>query len=432
MSSQQMSWLRVGSFAPLTGTWAPLPVPERTCRRRPSTLGSDGRSSWLRPPWPATAGVCCAYAAARACAARKRVRKLARRVLQPYAIEPINPYLFEMKSSLQRLAEPGTGILDTSESIQELGSLLIQAGAENTPESRRAWREFLYSTEGLGRFCSCVVLSEEALRQATSDGRPFVELLQEQGIIVGVRADTGSYPLNGYGEKGTDGYVDLDRRCRDYYKRGVRVAKWRTEVFCTMELPTDVSVWENTTRIGQAARACQAGGLAFAAEVDITMGPGNHSIDRTAYVAEKVYSQALRMMNEYDANLEAAVLATGLCAAGEEAGPVRPEDAAELTARCLRRTVPPALAGVHLLPGAASPETAARNLRAAQEAAMGAPWVPLPVYGGGLLAPALKTWAAGGGEAAARSKLLQFLEASGQSQLGMLEEDTLPQGLEGV
>jgi len=358
---------------------------------------------------------------------RRRFRKLSRRVLQPYAIEPINPFLVEMKATVQRLAERGSGMLDASQSHQELQSLLVKAGADGSTEGRRAWREFLCTTEGLSRFCSCLVLGEEALKQAAGSRQAFADVLQEQGIVVGVRADTGLYPLNGYGERGTDGYVDLGKRCREYYQCGVRLAKWRLEVLCTMELPTDIAVWENCTRVGQAARVCQANGLAFAAEVDIVMGPGNHSLERTSYVAEKVYSQVIRMMNEYDANFEAAVLVTGACAAGLEAGNVRLEDAAEFTARSLRRTAPPALGGIHILPGELSPEIAARSLRAIQEATVDTPWVPMPVYSTAFLAPALAAWAAEGDVESARSKLLRFLEASSQSQLGMLEEDTLPQ-----
>lgn len=422
-----MAWLRVGALAPVTGTWSPLPVPDRACRRQPPALGSGGPSSRLSPRWPAVAGVCCAAAAGRASLARRRLRKLVRRVLQPYAIEPINPYLAEMRATLQRLAERGSGMLDASEPPEELEAFLKKAGAESSEEGRRAWRELLFATEGLGRFCSCVMLEDEALQQAASDGRSFVDILQEQGVVVGVRADAGFYPLNGYGEKGTEGYVDLNRRCQEYYQCGARLAKWRLKVQCTMELPTDIAVWENTTRLAQAARACQANGLAFAAEVEVVMGPGNHSLDRTAYVAEKVYSQAIRMMNEYDANLEAAILVTGACAAGPEAGPVRQDDAAEFTTRSLRRTAPPALAGVHILPADSNLEIAARSVRAVQEACVDAPWVPMPVYGSALLEPVLAAWVGQGDVASARSMLARLLEASSQSQVGMLKEDTLPQ-----
>uniref|UniRef100_A0A7S1WR07 fructose-bisphosphate aldolase n=1 Tax=Alexandrium catenella TaxID=2925 RepID=A0A7S1WR07_ALECA len=434
-----MSCLQLGAFAPVTGTWAPLPVPDRVFSRRLSpTRGSCHQSGWRLPLCPAAAAACCARAAARGHSSRKRLGKHARRVLQPYAIEPINSYLAEMKLTVQRLAERGSGLLDASQTPEELEGLLKKAGAKGSEEGRRAWRELLCATEGLGRFCSCVVFEDEALRQSASDGRTFVDILQEQDVIVGVRVDTGYYPLNAYGEKGTDGYADLNARCLEYYRCGVRLAKWRLQVLCTMEMPTDVAVWENTTRLAQAARACQANGLAFAGEIEVVMGPGNHSMERTAYVAEKVYSQAMRMMNEYDVTLEAAVLITGACAAGPEAGPVRQDDAAEFTVRCLRRTAPLALGGVHISPSEDSnPEMAARNVRAVQEASVGAPWVPMPVYTQSLLAPVLAAWVREDDskelwDASARSTLVRLLEASSQSQVGMSEEDTLPPGKEGA
>jgi fructose-bisphosphate aldolase, class I len=43
-----------------------------------------------------------------------------------------------------------------------------------------------------------VILFDEAIRQRTSDGTPFPELLQRQGIIPGIKVDAGTKPLAGF------------------------------------------------------------------------------------------------------------------------------------------------------------------------------------------------------------------------------------------
>jgi len=339
-------------------------------------------------------------------------------VLQPFAIEPINPYMAEMKATAQRLAARGRGLLDTAEAAEDLGSRLARVGAGGAEEDRRDWREALFAAKGLEECCSAVVLEQEALQQRDSEGRTFVELLQEQGIVVGVRADIGHFPLNGYGERGTDGLADLAQRCKDYYELGIRFVKWVTKVECTMELPTDVAVWENTTSLAQCAQVCQANGLVLVAELEVSQGQGNHSMERAAYVSEKVYSNAVRFFNEYDANLEAVVLMVRACLPGPEAAPARPEEVAEFTVRSLLRTVPPALLCVQLATSGCTPEDAARYLRSIQEATVGAPWAVLPAYGVALLAPAMASWGKDRDAKAAQELVLRFLRASNQIQLG--------------
>jgi fructose-bisphosphate aldolase class 1 len=41
----------------------------------------------------------------------------------------------------------------------------------------------------LGQYISGVILYEETLFQKNAAGRPFVEILQEQGIIPGIKVD---------------------------------------------------------------------------------------------------------------------------------------------------------------------------------------------------------------------------------------------------
>lgn len=327
--------------------------------------------------------------------------------------------MFEMKTTAQRLATAGRIILDASQNADESSRQLVEAGVAAAEEGRNAWRRVLCTAQGLGKFCNGIVLNEEGFGLAVSDKHALLGILREQGMVVGVRVDTGLFPLNGYGEKGTDGLVTLAERCPGYYAGGARFAKWRTIVRCTLELPTDAAVWENMSRLAECARICQKHGLVLAAELDISVDGGNHSAERTAYVSEKIYSHAIRQMNERDVNLEAVLLLPSVCRAGSESGPARLEDVATLTARSLRRTVPPAVAGIHPCGlDDLSLQEAARNYRAVQEAMAGAPWPVVPMYGPSLLAPVLATWAKGGDVGNAQAYLLRLLEAIAGTQLG--------------
>ncbi|CAE7311987.1 aldo-2 [Symbiodinium natans] len=166
-------------------------------------------------------------------------------------------------------------------------SCLEAAGMEPNEESRQRWREFCY-TNGLQPYCSAVVMEEEALNYTDDAARTLPQILSDQGVVPAMRVDQGFVPLNSFGEKGTEGIVLLQERCEDFYKSGVRIAKWRTQLECNLEMPTDVAVWENSDCIARAARICQANGLAFIAEVQTAQNTGSHSIERTAYVCEKV------------------------------------------------------------------------------------------------------------------------------------------------
>lgn len=67
----------------------------------------------------------------------------------------------------------------------------MNAGVENTEQNRRDWRELLYTAPGLGQYISGAIMFEETLYQSGADGKPFVDTLKEQGILPGIKVDTG-------------------------------------------------------------------------------------------------------------------------------------------------------------------------------------------------------------------------------------------------
>lgn len=64
------------------------------------------------------------------------------------------------------------------ESTGTIGTRFDKINVENTFENRRAYRELLFTTEGIENYISGVIMYEETLDQATADGTNFVKLLE--------------------------------------------------------------------------------------------------------------------------------------------------------------------------------------------------------------------------------------------------------------
>jgi fructose-bisphosphate aldolase class 1 len=87
------------------------------------------------------------------------------------------------------IAQPGRGIMAMDESNATCGLRLASIGMENTEANRQAYRQLLVSTPGLGQYISGAILFEETLYQNTTDDKKMVDILQENGIIPGIKVD---------------------------------------------------------------------------------------------------------------------------------------------------------------------------------------------------------------------------------------------------
>ena len=84
-----------------------------------------------------------------------------------------------------------------------MGKRLANIGVENVEENRRQYRQLLFSSGAeMAKNISGVILFHETLYQKTDGGKPFVDILKENGIIPGIKVDKGVVPL-----AGTDGEV---------------------------------------------------------------------------------------------------------------------------------------------------------------------------------------------------------------------------------
>src|SRR3954464_16026827 len=136
--------------------------------------------------------------------------------------------MHDLAETAKALVAEGKGILAADESTGTIKKRLDSIGVESTEETRRAYRELLFTTEGAEEFISGVILYDETIRQSASDGTPFPKLLESKGIIPGIKVDMGAKPLAlAEGETITEGLDGLRGRLEEYRDLGPRFTKWR-------------------------------------------------------------------------------------------------------------------------------------------------------------------------------------------------------------
>ncbi len=295
------------------------------------------------------------------------------------------------------LVAPGKGILAADESTRTIGSRFEALGVENVERNRRDYREMLVSTEGASEFISGVILYDETLRQNCSDGAPIVELLNERGIIPGIKVDTSTHPLAGApGEVVTEGLDGLRSRMEEYYEIGARFAKWRAVIAIGPHLPSSYCIEVNAHALARYAALAQEAGLVPIVEPEALMD-GDHDISRCYGVTQEALREVYSQLAAQRVILEGTLLKTNMVLSGKAAANrAGPDEVAEQTVACLMRNVPAAVPGIAFLSGGQGDDEATDNLRAinVRGKEVGAPWELSFSYGRALQSAPLQIWAA--------------------------------------
>ena len=192
----------------------------------------------------------------------------------------------ELNETARALVADDKGILAADESSGTIEKRFDTIKLESTEESRRAYRDMLFTTPGLEEFVSGVILYDETLRQSASDGTPFAELLADKGIIPGIKVDTGAKDLAGApGEKVTEGLDGLRERLQEYRELGARFAKWRAVITIGDGIPTAYCIQVNAHALARYAALCQEQGIVPIVEPEVLMDADNDI--ETCYRATK-------------------------------------------------------------------------------------------------------------------------------------------------
>jgi len=334
----------------------------------------------------------------------------------------LSDYKKELAATAAAIAAPGKGILAVDESTKTIGKRLESIGVANTEEARQAYRGLLFTTPNLGKYISGAILYEETLFQNHANGTPFVKCLKDVGVFPGIKVDTGLQPLPGGHpvETWCTGLDGLKERAAAYYAQGARFAKWRAVLQITSDgAPSALSLQENAWGLARYARAVQESGLVPIVEPEILMD-GDHNIDVTAAVQEKVLATVYKALADNGVFLEGSLLKPSMTVPGAECTePITPDKIAEYTIRTLDRTVPPAVAGITFLSGGLSEEEASIYLNKMNQLKRRGPWSVTFSYGRALQQSTLKAW---GGKpenvAKAQAALFARAQANGEASLG--------------
>lgn len=325
----------------------------------------------------------------------------------------------ELEETARALVADGKGILAADESSPTMTKRLDSIGVESTEDSRLAFREMLFTTEGATDHISGVILYDETIRQTASDGTPIPKLLQDQGVIPGIKVDTGAKPLAGSpDETVTEGLDGLRERLEEYYELGARFAKWRAVINIADGLPTRYCIDVNAHALARYAALCQEQSIVPIVEPEVLMD-GEHSLERafvvTRMTLHRVFDELCSQRIAFDEMLLKPNMALPGYDGAEEASV---DEVAERTLEMLYDTVPASVPGLVFLSGGQSDELATEHLQA-MVARGPHPWTLSFSYGRALQAAPLNAWR--GEEAnvdAARAAYLHRARCNGAATRG--------------
>jgi fructose-bisphosphate aldolase class I len=298
----------------------------------------------------------------------------------------------ELLQTIKDIAVPGKGILAADESDKTIGKRFASIGIESTEESRRAYREMLFTTPEFGHYVSGVILYEETLFQKHSNGTPFTQLLLQQGVVPGIKVDKGLVDLaNCPGEQITQGLDGLRERLQQYKAQGARFAKWREVYHISSTTPSSLGLRANAEMLALYAALCQEQGIVPIVEPEVLMD-GEHDIARCYEVTQAVLHSVFKALYKHKIMLEGMILKPSMVITGKQCHKQADvQTVAAETLKVLRRCVPAAVPTINFLSGGQSSELASAHLNAMNQQTN--PWLLSFSYGRALQDHALKAWA---------------------------------------
>jgi len=300
----------------------------------------------------------------------------------------------ELIETARALVTDDKGLLAMDESTPTCDKRFAKLGIPQTEEARRAYRELIVTTPGLGESISGVILYDETIRQQKKDGTPFLKIIVDAEIIPGIKVDAGAKAMAGYpGEKITEGLDGLRERLKEYAQMGARFAKWRAVITIGNGLPSRGCIDANAQALARYAALCQEEGLVPIVEPEVLMD-GEHTLERCREVTEETLHAVFNQLHNQRVMLEGMILKPNMvlpgltCPQQEEVDVV-----ADATVKCLLRVVPAAVPGIAFLSGGQSGELASARLNAMNLRFKGRlPWALAFSFARAIQQPALEIW----------------------------------------
>lgn len=299
-----------------------------------------------------------------------------------------------LADTVQQLTANYKGLLAMDESIATCNKRFAELGIPQTEEYRRRYRELLVTTKGLEQYISGAILCDETIKQRTGNKIHMIDILNEKGIITGIKVDEGTTQLAGFpSEKITEGIDGLAHRLSKYYSMGARFAKWRAVITIGEKTPTETCIKANAYLLARYAALCQETGLVAVVEPEVLMD-GNHSMEKCAEITQDVLYAVFNALYHHHVELEGIILKPNMILPGKTCSVQHTaQEIARETISCFRRCVPAAVQGVAFLSGGQSPQQAAARLNAMHHLLdEPLPWVLTFSFSRAIQQPVMKAW----------------------------------------
>ncbi|MEG3985777.1 fructose-bisphosphate aldolase class I [Microcoleus sp. S28C3] len=267
-------------------------------------------------------------------------------------------------------------------------------GIPQTEEARRAYRELIITTPGLGEYISGAILYDETIHQQQRNGIPFIKAITDAGIIAGIKVDIGAKDMAGHpGEKITEGLDGLRDRLQEYFQMGARFAKWRAVIAIGDGIPSRGCIEANAQALARYAALCQEAGLVPIVEPEVLMD-GAHTLSRCSEVTADVLRSVFNQLYTQRVILEGMILKPNMVLPGLTCSQQESVDeVADATVNCLLRAVPAAVPGIAFLSGGQSGELASARLNAMNiRFKARSPWALAFSFARAIQQPALELW----------------------------------------
>jgi fructose-bisphosphate aldolase class I len=302
--------------------------------------------------------------------------------------------LQQLKETTQALFIDEKGLLAMDESTGTCNKRFAKLGIPQTVEARRAYRELIVTTPGLGESIGGAILYDETIRQQTKDGAPFVKVLVDAGIIPGIKVDTGAKELAGHpGEKVTEGLDGLRDRLQEYFQMGARFAKWRAVIAIGRGIPSWGCIEANAHALARYAALCQEEGLVPIVEPEVIMD-GEHTLEQCREITDEVLRAVFSELFAQRVVVEGMVLKPNMVLPGTAcASQPTLDEVADATVNCFLRAVPAAVPAIAFLSGGQPAELASTRLNAMNvrfKSRM--PWALAFSFARAIQQPALEIW----------------------------------------
>jgi fructose-bisphosphate aldolase class I len=301
----------------------------------------------------------------------------------------------ELNSIARAMVARKKGILAADESTGTMTSRLDSIGVESTVETRRQWRQLLFTTPDIGDYISGVIMYDETIRQSDDSGVGLVDVLAASNVLTGIKVDNSTHDLAGApGENITEGLDGLRPRLAEYFLMGARFAKWRALIKIGEGRPSDYAIRTNMHALGRYAALCQEQGLVPIVEPEVLMD-GTHSIDDCRSATDRSLSAVFEELDAQNVDLAGIVLKPNMVLSGSGASDRAPtEEVARQTVDCFLEHVPASVPGIAFLSGGQGNEESVVNLDAINKIANreDLPWELSYSYGRGLQAAPLAAW----------------------------------------